>query len=223
MTRIKWLSLVNRAGATDYAKFSRLLSKHAYSDDYASGFLIDELRSDYLQARYVSKRVVKQNIETPFGDIIDQEFVSYDITQFRISKNGPGIELVNSPRSITAFLNQLALVANFQIGVNDLTVNLKEWVTNISENSGSDILMQSFECKDIQLGKNLVATLSVSGSGNIEKEIEGMLKDKRYTLKRVKLTIDGCNIVLSNNCSVQIGSGDVEHITELLRSSIPYS
>ncbi len=98
---------------------------------------------------------------------------------------------------------------------------MKKWIFNISKESEWPLTPKSFECRDIQLGTNLIGSLSISGSGNIEKEIKEMLGNRRYTLKRGKLAINENNVVLSNKCSAQIGSGDNDGVSQILRNALP--
>lgn len=221
MTRIKWLNFTNNTESKNFRSFSKLLKNLNYSDEVSSGFLIDELRGDYLASRFISKNVIKQQVETPFGELLDQEFVSYLTTRFLLSDIGPGIELIDPPRSISTFLNQLSFATNFQISISELKVDLKKWIKGISQHSEFPLVLKSFECRDIKLNDNLIGSLSVSGSGEIEREIKVILGNKKYSLKRVKLAIGGCSIVLSDNCSAQISGGDKEHISNILRSAIP--
>jgi hypothetical protein len=53
---------------------------------------------NHLASRYILKRIVKQQIETLFGEVIDNEFISYDTTRFRVSDTRPGIELITPPQ-----------------------------------------------------------------------------------------------------------------------------
>ena len=98
MNRLKWQKSTNNSDSLDFKKLSKLLLRKRYEDDATSGFLIDELMPNHLASRYILKRIVKQQIETLFGEVIDNEFISYDTTRFRVSDTRPGIELITPPQ-----------------------------------------------------------------------------------------------------------------------------
>lgn len=221
MTRVKWLKVSDGFGRGRVKELAKALSEKSYSDEKSLGFIVDELRNDYLKSRYISKRVVKQKIETPFGECFDQELISYDTTKFIISSTGPGLELIDPPRSTSEYFNQLSLSSNFQISFSEISVDIKAWLKNITVKDGCVVVLKSFECKEIKLGESLRGTLVVSGAGNIEDEIRSLLGKRVYSLKRVKMAVNGCDVTISSNCSAQIGYGDYESIVRLLRDSIP--
>ena len=76
------------------------------------------------------------------------------------------------------------------------------------------------EYKDIQLTKNLLGKLHVSGKGDIEVFVNNFLKNKNRVLKKATLTINGNNAIISNNGSAHITNDD-EDIIKILRETIP--
>lgn len=218
MNRIKWLHYTNKSKTKNLKKLSSLLAKHSYTEKNSYGFLIDEVRKNHMISRYIIKRIIKREYDTPFGDIIEQEFLSYETTKFRLDDNGPGLELINPPRSITGFINKFSMITEFKITIKEPEIDLEKWLLNIS--NSCEIKINSMEYKDIQLTKNLLGKLHVSGKGDIEVFVNNFLKNKNRVLKKATLTINGNNAIISNNGSAHITNDD-EDIIKILRETIP--
>src|SRR5205085_1532028 len=104
--RLGWM-LISPSDATAFSKLIRGIEADQFSSDVTSGFLVDSLRRDFVEARFVERFEVTDALIDPFGVEVERVRVEYSQLRFRLSREAPQVEVQNAPRSMNAFINRL--------------------------------------------------------------------------------------------------------------------
>jgi hypothetical protein len=145
MSRYRWLQ-------ADWPLQVRMLAKQirqrSFSDDGSSGFILDRVRDDFLEARYVERYEYEETVADPFGKELTFNRLEFHQTSFRATPEWPGLELVDAPRSTQSLVSQLLEMTDFALPISPLTVDVMAWADVFQEHFGSRIVIDS-----IQLGR----------------------------------------------------------------------
>lgn len=219
MKRIKWLSF-RMDRDVGLAELTKALKEHPFTRDASHGFIVDEIRPSYVRAKYIKKRVIDQVVITPFGEELRQGYTTYDDNDFTISTDGPGLEITNPRRSLAELLNQIGIATHYSVSVSEISVDLNLWMQRLKR-IVDNVVVTSLEYRDVLIAPKIHGHITLFGEGNIEYEVERLIKSKKHVLSRVKVSLDGYRFVLTNKAAVQMATQTPDSLVDLIRKSLP--
>lgn len=206
----------------------RTLSKHLKARPFDSaathGFVIDRVREEFLEARYVERIEYTETITDPFGIELSFDRVEFRQSSFRASPYGPGLELRNPPRSVQSLLNRLSEATDFEVAIVPHTVDVLEWGTRLHALSGLKSVVDSLQLNSVALEPGIQAKIVVKGDRDVREAYAALTSQRKHTLEKIQLRLDKPNagtIILGRTASASLSVDDPqEQILQSLRDAL---
>ena len=115
--RYKWLAVQWPIAMRTLGK---RLKARPFGGEAMHGFVIDRIRDDTLEARYVERIEYTETITDPFGEELSFDRVEFRQSFFCATTHGPGLELRDPPRSLQPLMNRLSEATDFEVAINPL-------------------------------------------------------------------------------------------------------
>lgn len=202
----------------------RRLKAKEFHGEATHGFVIDRLRDDLLEARYVERVEYTETITDPFGKELSFERVEFRQSHFRATAYGAGLEIRDPPRSVQPLMNRLSEATDFAVTISPYTVDVLAWAAKFQSSSGFACHVDSLQMSDLQLEEGVVAKVVIKGDRDVRQACTKLAAHRRYLLERIQLRLDvpkGGTIVLSNagSATLSVDHPD-EDILEHLRTGL---
>ncbi|WP_284456011.1 hypothetical protein [Alloalcanivorax xenomutans] len=218
MKRYRWYKTEWPLPIHDLAKE---LKSNFFSQESNEGFIVDSVRKDYIDCRFVEKIHIKDELSDPFGNVIVQERVDFLEHEFRISKSFPGFELLQPQRSVGRLVNKLLEICEFKLSFSRIVVDPITWVEEIALISNLEMKIDSMHFSDVYIDENCVAKVITSSPYDVKAATISFLEGKKKKLKKVKVSFDKAgnnHMVLSDNGAAAIKCYDPEMIAYIRKA-----
>ena len=196
-----------------------------FKEDRAEGFIVDRVRDNSVEGRFIEKTSYEETITSPFGEERVFDRVIYTQLEFNLSNEFPHLELWNPPRSIQAYISKLLEFSNFAVSIEPLSVDLIQWVNLFQTTIKQNVTIDSVQISGLEIQRGVTAKVVISGDKDVRDAIELIARKKQYRLEKLHLQVfsDGgaAPIYLSNTGSVRLEGFHVENFLPALRSSLP--
>jgi hypothetical protein len=196
-----------------------------FTSDSNEGFLLDRVRDNSIEGRFIEKLSVTERLLDPFGNESVFDRVSYRQLEFNMRPTFPQMEFWNAPRSTQAFLSRLTEFGNFSVMVAPLSLNLLKWVDGLQSQVNTEARIQLLQLTDLELQTGVHASVVVKGDRDVRDAVRLVTKNRRYTIDKVEVMFTQGD----NPVSVQLGRIGTAKIDEsvtdellfALRNSVP--
>ncbi len=219
--RYKWLSV---EWPLSIAQLAARMKSMEFNSTQQHGFVIDKVRDDTLEARYIEKINYTDTITDPFGNETSFDRTEYRESAFRLTKTSPSLEFINSPRSLQAVLSRFSEITDFTVSIEELQVDVLAWAEELLKAVKGAGGLDSMQISKLELGNKAFAKLLVSGEKDIKDACAQLVGDRKHTLEKIRVRLQPPlkgTIVLSNGGSATLSVEEVsEHVVCLLRGSL---
>lgn len=192
----------------------RRLKAREFHGAATHGFVVDRLRDDMLEARYVERVEYTETIIDPFGKELSFERVEFRQSHFRATAYGAGLEIRDPPRSVQPLMNRLSEATDFEVAISPYTVDVLAWAANFQSASGFSCQVDSLQISDLRLDEGIAAKVVIKGDRDVRQACAALAANRRYILERIQLRLDKPNsgtIVLSHSGAAAL---NVDHTDE---------
>jgi hypothetical protein len=203
---------------------SRLKAK-AFGPEMSHGFVIDRIRDEFLDGRYIERIEYTETVVDPFG--LEQSFerIEYRQSAFRATTSGSGLELRDPPRSIQSLMNRLSEAADFELAITAQTVDVMAWAEQFQNILQASVVVDSLQMSSFELDQGITAKVIVKGDRDVRAACALLAGDRKYSLEKIQLRlltpIAGA-IVLANTASASFNIDDrSDELLEALRAAMP--
>lgn len=186
MTRYRWYQA---EWPTTIRTLAKRIKAKAFNDNASEGFVIDRVRDDFLEARYVERLVYTDHVLDPFGRELTFERVEFRQVSFRVSAGWPGLELVDAPRSSQSLVSQLSEATDFTVAIVPLSVDVLKWAHALQEEMGITALVDSIQLGALQLGDGITAKAVLKGENDVRAACSRLTEGRKYSLEKVQLRL----------------------------------
>ncbi len=223
MSRYRWLQ-------ADWPLSVRTLAKQIrqrpFSDDGSSGFILDRVRDDFLEARYVERYEYEETVADPFGKELVFNRLEFLQTAFRATSEWPGLELVDAPRSTQSLVSQFLEITNFGLPISPLTVDVMTWVNLFQECFGSQVVIDSIQLGAVQIEKGVRAKVVLKGEEDVRAACKDLVGGRKHVLEKLQFRVVRgqfrTSVLIANNAAVKIDGSDLhDEVLASLRDSLP--
>ncbi|WP_196857152.1 hypothetical protein [Janthinobacterium sp. CAN_S1] len=220
MSRFRWYG-------ADWPHSMRVMAKRlmsqAFDENSVDGFVIDRVRDGFVEARYIERVEFTDTITDPFGNELLYPRIDFRTCEFRISQDGPGLELIDSPRSTQGMLSRLAEAADFSLAVTPLKVDVLAWANLLQSVADIDMLVDSLQIGSMELERDIIAKIIIKGSRDVRDAATVLTNGKRHNLEKIQLRLLGKwkgTILLTNVGGAKIDVDSRDETTVLLRDAL---
>lgn len=219
--RFKWL---NVEWPLSIAQLAARMKSMEFNSAQQHGFVIDKVRDDTLEARYIEKINYTDTITDPFGNETRFDRTEYRESAFRLTQTSPSLELINSPRSLQAVLSRFSEITDFTVSIEEMQVDVMAWAEELLITLKGAAGLDSMQISKLELGNKAFAKLLVSGEKDIKDACAQLVGDRKHILEKIRVRLQPPfkgTIVLSNGGAATLSVEEVnEHLICLLRKSL---
>jgi len=223
MTRHRWFQ---SDWPTPPRTLAKRLRQHSFAGEAQSGFILDRVRDDYLEARYVERYEFQETISDPFGKELTFDRLEYRQTAFRASPGWPGLELIDAPRSPQSLVNELLEATDFALPIVPIAVDVLRWVDAFQEALGIKVVIASAQVGALQLDVGVLAKAVLKGDRDVRDACKSLTRGKSHVLEklqfRVTLGHSLATVLLANNATAKVDGRDVQDdLLHAIRRALP--
>lgn len=221
MKRYRWLQ-------ADWPISMRALSKRLkarpFGSDVSHGFVIDRVRDDLLEGRYIERIEYTDTVTDPFGVELAFERVEFRQSSFRAAPSGPGLELRDPPRSVQSLLNRLSEASDFEVAITPQAVDVLEWSAKFQNLAELTSVVDSLQINSLELEPSVRAKIVIKGDRDVRSACTALTGPRKFSMEKIQLRFTKPSIgtiILGNTASASLCVDDPEErILRALRDSL---
>lgn len=201
MNRYQWYKA---SWPSPMPELAKRLKKFAFDEYQANGFILDRVRENYIEARYIEKLEITEVVKDPFGKEYIYNKVQFKEYLLRLSDDGPiGLELINPPRGLQGLISKLSQVSDFMLTITPLKIDLLKWISALDCTVQENANIKSIEISGLDLGEGVSAKTLIKGTKNVLGATKKLTNDRKYKLEKIQAAYDSFgNIMITiNGCA----------------------
>jgi hypothetical protein len=203
-------------------ELSRRLQECPFRMDGHEGFLVDRVRSDYVEARFIQKREYIDEINNPLGEVIRQTRLEFIEHSFRAGCVGPGLELSDPPRSVNRLFSKLAEICDFSLVLSNIDIEPLDWVSLFRKESRLETITESLQFSKVVVDRDVYANIVIKSNRDVYKQSTDFLAGRKARTEKVKVSFNkaGYNhVFFTRNGAMAVKNND-EEVVEAARHAI---
>jgi hypothetical protein len=220
MARILWHRVRWKGTVRELAKG---LKRCQFDESIGNGFVVDRVRDDRLEARFIERIAIQRTVVDPFGNESLENRVEYKVGRFSYRKSMPELEMVDFPRHIALFTQRLADAMDFSASFTRVEVDPLAWCSDFQSRSRIEIRVRSLSISGLAVGKGVTAIATLSGDVDVREALAKFVGKKSFNLEKVEFQAAD-----DTKSTVKLGSAGVASIagskfsdmTDALRESL---
>lgn len=221
MKRYRWLKARWSVSMRVLAK--RLRAK-AFDGEQVEGFVLDRVRDDFLDARFVEKIEYDDTVTDPFGAEASFHRIEYRSCEFKAALTGPGLELVDAPRGVQTMISRLAEANEFALAISPLSVNVLAWASDVQQRLNKVGIVDSLQLGGMELASNVQAKAIIKGSVDVLGAAQELVQGKKHVIEKVQIRFmrpERFTLLLTNNGVARFDQEPSEDLLSIVRASLP--
>ncbi len=199
------------------------LRENTFQDGKSEGFVLDRIRKEYLEARFIERIEYDTIVTDPFGKEFSLKQLNFIQSKFVISIQQPGLEIIDAPKSVTNLITYLSELNNFSLSLDSITVDVLKWTHLLQNELKTDIEIESVQIGKLVLAKDILAKVLIKGSGDVRNSCLEMTQNKSFVIEKVQIKLKDSHsskILLTNTAVAHINSAQNTEIHIALRDSL---
>ncbi|APW40390.1 hypothetical protein RD110_01010 [Rhodoferax koreense] len=201
------------------------LKARPFGSDVSHGFVIDRVRDDLLEGRYIERIEYTDTVTDPFGVELAFERVEFRQSSFRATPSGPGLELRDPPRSVQSLLNRLSEASDFEVAITAQAVDVLAWSAKFQSLAELTSVVDSLQVNSLELEPGIRAKIVIKGDRDVRSSCTTLTGPRKFSMEKIQLRFTKPSIgtiIFGNTASASLGVDDPEErILEALRDSLP--
>lgn len=186
--------------------FKNNILKTANKQTENNFFELQKIRDNLIKGSFVEKRIYKIPIQDHVGNITEVENIITNKTNFIIQNSSVGIILIDPPRALKNFLNNISKVANYRISIKKNYINLLDSIELLKKEFNSIKVIRAV-CDNIQLSKDCTGKLTITGTKQILEQVakypDCKIKELEFIYKDDILGSGTCILNYSGYCKIE--------------------
>lgn len=203
---------------------AKRLKSRAFGNEQSEGFVLDRVRDDYLEATFVEKVEYDDRVIDPFGVESNFHRVEYRKCEFKASLAGPGLELVDAPRSVQAMISRLAEATEFSLAISPLSVNVLAWAAGVQRCLNVVGVVDSVQVGAVELSRGVQAKAIIKGPSDVLDAANRLVEGKKHIIEKVQLRFAApkrATVLLTNVGVARFEHDPPEEFLVAVRTSLP--
>jgi hypothetical protein len=217
--RVRWYGLQTDLETSAIAAH---LKNMPYRDGSPDGFVVEQLRPNFLEACLIQRLQTTYETTDPFGHRENYEIVEYLRTHFRISPEIASLELRDPGRTGSRLVNRLVEALDHRFTIEESVIDPLAWANRFREIVGVYGSIERVQIGSVAIAESAVGQVLVKGSGDIADAAIKFVAPAKYSLEKVQLKFRAArgSISFQKNASVLISSNIDEQWMNALRDSL---
>jgi hypothetical protein len=223
MTRYRWLQAEWPMATRTLA---RRMRQQEFTEGRASGFILDRVRDDSLEARFVERYEYTETVSDPYGKELTFDRLEFRQTAFRANQGWPGLELLDAPRATQSLVSSLLETCNFELSISPIDVNVLAWADEFQRMLGADAVIDSLQVAALMVADGVKAKVLLKGERDVRVACKELVQGRKHLLEKLqlRLVVGGgrITVVLTNAAGARVDGSDVPvELADCLRASLP--
>lgn len=222
MNRVRWLSAT---WPISMRVLGSRMKDHPFTPDSFDGFVIERIRDNSIEARFIEKIAYNEVTTDPFGKEETFERISYRSVNFSLFSEFPHIELKNSQRSTKEFVSKLLELCNFSLSVSPVSVNLFDWAEELQQRLEQPVYIDSLQLSGLILEDGVSAKVLLKGNKDVREAVTRLAPNSSFKLDKLQVKVrtnqKTIPIHLNSTGTATIPLDFFEELLPLVRASLP--
>lgn len=198
------------------------LKRHGLrADEDNDGFVLEELRSNYLTASFYEKRVIEEELVSPFGVRNSSRRTEYIRTMFQADVEAGTLEVIDAPKSSHVFVNSLMSAADLRVSFGDIRADVKAWVETFQQILGIDGTVDLVQLGNVALENGSVGRIVAKG-GEADVAASSLVGGRSSVIERIQLRMagQGGKVVFNRSGGVSVDGIDLAVALQPIRDAL---
>jgi hypothetical protein len=217
--RLRWYGI--DLSEAPLRRLSEAMLKLEYTKRRSAGFRMADVRRDYLSGRFVERVEWEDVLEDPAGGEIKVQRVELRQVTFRLSGEGPELELQDAPRTLRSFMSALEECAGVELALTEVTAPPMAWLEELEKLTGPVVVI-GLTAGGVTLSAHSSAAVSIVGTEDVRQYLAQLTGRKRAEIERLTLQLPApydakCELLSSGRAVL---GANVGRAVELLRKTV---
>ena len=220
MSRYRWFRAEWPIPMRTLAK--RLKAK-SFSEKNSDGFIVDRVRDNFIDARYVERIEYIDKILDPFGKELLFDRVEFKQCEFRISVTDPGLELIDAPRGTQGLVSRLLEASDFSLAISPISIDVLKWAERFQKLAQVSGTVDVLQIGALELETGIFAKMAIKGSKDVRKASNVFIGGSKHLVEKIQIRLSGTNygtVLLTNTGSAKLDVDDPSELIAKLRESL---
>jgi hypothetical protein len=221
MRRLRWLEMEL---PFSMRTFGNKLKARTFTNDLNDGFLVDRVRDNYIEARYIEKAAINGTVTDPLGNEYKYERVDYKQTEFRLTTDYPHLELMDAPRGIQSFTSCLSELGNFSLSVSPIEADVLRWAEKLSEKFPDRFIVDALQASGLAIDENVTARIILSGTVDVRRSLDHFTNGRQSEMDRLQARFgvgsETARVILFSDGGARVAADSTQEITVVLRRTL---
>jgi hypothetical protein len=206
-------------------ELARILQGNPFDAERSEGFVLDRVRDDAVEGRFIERINVQNQTIDPFGEELRFERIEFRQSRFLISAARPGLEVIGSSNSAAILINRLAEASDFNISVSNCMVDVLVWLSIFREISTYSGFIDIMQIGRIDLGRGITARAIVKGKEDVKAAAQILADQRNSVVEKIQYRFFGKlkgSVTFSHTGSVIIRMIDGVEVVEFARAALAH-
>lgn len=177
MTRYRWF-IFRTADMLSSRQVVQRLAISLYDEQRGWGFRVDAADDFGVSGVFIQRHTWTEPVILPDGSQTIQERLEYERTRFSIDAQAQLLELVDPPRGLKAFLNQLAACLDFRVEIQAVIFDISLVLSKLKELGV--ISVKRVAVSRLVLSPHAIATVEVVGTQAVADALASLVGQRQY-------------------------------------------
>lgn len=185
MSRLRWVKVT---WPIEMRELGRRMMQRPFSDDAASGFIIDRIRNTSVEGRFIERVDFNENFVDPIGRELRSERVEFYQTQFIASSSGLGLEIIDSNKGTRFFVNQISKICDDKIALSSLFIDPIAWGQEFQKRLDAKLIADSMQISNLMVLNGVKAKVVLTGAIDVRDAAGDLSNGKPYRIEKLRLS-----------------------------------
>lgn len=185
MRKVKWLRIESPFPMSAMAE---KLSGDSFTEEKGRGFILNKVRKDQLNGKFVEKVIYEDKILSLYGEDNIVERIEYKVTEFLFNADSyPIAVIVNPPRTLKPFANALVRNLGFGTSLEEIIIEPFRWVEEIMREHLTTI--HQIDASQIPVSEYALAKMQIASSKDLFNYYKTELLPQKTRIDRLSASI----------------------------------
>jgi hypothetical protein len=197
------------------------MQANQYGRRRTSGFRVEEVRRDCVSGRFIERLEWEDTLEDPAGGELSIHRVELRQVRFRLASVDPQLEILDSPRSLRSFVEQLSICADTTVRVVEISIAPDAWLEELEDRVGK-MTVTGLTAAGLTLSAATSAAVAITGTEDVRRFLTRFTGGSTVGVERVVASLAApyvgrVELLIGGRAGIVDGDG---HTIEVLRESL---
>jgi hypothetical protein len=216
--RLRWFDFT--PSGMPLRRLAEAMQGRQYGRKRAAGFMLEEVRRDYITGRFIERVEWDDDVEDPVGGTVSVHRVELRQVQFRVASSSPELEVSDSSRALKSFVEHLSEAVGVDLRLVELSVPPDAWLAQLEAQSRK-VVVVSIVAGGIAASNNVLASVGLAGTEDVRRLLKRFTDGRPFSIQRLVAVISepAGKVELTRNGRALLSDGGSALVT-LLRDSL---